>query len=434
LYVVTDIAKTEPDTLAPTVRAFSPADQATGVAIGADIVLTFSEAVKRGTGNIVLKTSGGSIIATYDAASSENLNIFGSTLTINPLADLGYNTGYKIEFASGSIKDIAGNSYAGVNDYIFTTDQHRNARPTGSVTISGTFTQGQTLSAANSLADLDGLGAIKYQWSAGGVLIQGAADSTYVLTQGDLGKAITVAASYTDGQGTLESVTSAALVDPLGKSVDLQAYSWKAHTLLDGVAVGIGSASQSTGSLGSTSFTGVTDTAITLSATRTVPTAEAVATSAAVSLQDAIAILKMIVGLDVNGTGKALSPYQALAADYDGNGLVQLSDAIGVLKHVVGLSAPDPTWHFVNEIDSTVPAKANLAPGVAQTNIAANLSGSSPVHVGLVGYLSGDVDGSFAGATGATALNTSYFTSLVAAHTELGSSFNLAQFGIYTTP
>ena len=31
------------------------------------------------------------------------------------------------------------------------------------------------------------------------------------------------------------------------------------------------------------------------------------------------------------------------------------------------------------------------------------------------------------------ALNTSYFTSLVAAHTELGSSFNLAQFGIYTT-
>jgi hypothetical protein len=308
-----------------------------------------------------------------------------------------------------------------------------NGLPTGAVTITGTATQGQTLTAANTLADLDGLGDISYQWSAAGTAITGATASTYVLTKGDMGKAITVAASYTDGQGTLESVTSAALVDPLGKSVDLQAYSWKAHTLLDGVAVGIGSASQSTGSLGSTSFTGVTDTAITLSATRTVPTAEAVATSAAVSLQDAIAILKMIVGLDVNGTGKALSPYQALAADYDGNGLVQLSDAIGVLKHVVGLSAPDPTWHFVNEIDSTVPAKANLAPGVAQTNIAANLSGSSPVHVGLVGYLSGDVDGSFAGATGATALNTSYFTSLVAAHTELGSSFNLAQFGVYTT-
>ena len=218
-----------------------------------------------------------------------------------------------------------------------------------------------------------------------------------------------------------------------GGMVDAMAYSWKAHTLLSDVSVAVAGNNQSftTNANGALSFAAASDPNASLSATRAIPTAEAVATSAAVSLQDAIAILKMIVGLDVNGTGKALSPYQALAADYDGNGLVQLSDAIGVLKHVVGLSAPDPTWHFVNELDSTVPAKANLAPGVAQTNIAANLSGSSPVHVGLVGYLSGDVDGSFAGATGATALNTSYFTSLVAAHTELVPGFNLAQFGIY---
>ena len=96
-----------------------------------------------------------------------------------------------------------------------------------------------------------------------------------------------------------------------------------------------------------------------------------------------------------------------------------------------GLTDPDPTWHFVNEIDSTVLLKANLAPGVAQTSIAATLSGTSRVHVGLVGYLSGDVDGSFAGASGAAALTTSYFSTLVGAHTELGLSFNAAQFGIY---
>ena len=212
--------------------------------------------------------------------------------------------------------------------------------------------------------------------------------------------------------------------------MDIQAYSWKAHTLLDGVSVGIGSTSQSTGSLGSTSFTAVTDTAITLSATRTVPSGEATTTSAAVNLQDAIAILKMIVGLEVNGTGKALSPYQALAADYDGNGQVQLSDAIGVLKHVVGLTAPDPTWYFVNEIDSTVPAKAGLTPGLPQTSIAATLSGTSPVHVGLVGYLSGDVDGSFAGATGAANLDqsqSSYFSDLLASNPWLHAS----QFGVY---
>ena len=169
------------------------------------------------------------------------------------------------------------------------------------------------------------------------------------------------------------------------------------------------------------------DASLTLTASRAIPSAEATATSAAVNLQDAIAILKMIVGLEVNGTGKALSPYQALAADYDGNGLVQLTDAIGVLKHVVGLTAPDPTWRFVNELDATVPSKTTLSPGVAQTSITASLSASSPVKVGLVGYLTGDVDGSYA-LGGSSSLTKTYFDALVAAHpTEL----SLAQFGVY---
>jgi len=98
----------------------------------------------------------------------------------------------------------------------------------------------------------------------------------------------------------------------------------------------------------------------------------------------------------------------------------------------VGLTAPDPTWYFVNEIDSTVPAKAGLTPGLPQTSIAATLSGISPVHVGLVGYLSGDVDGSFAGASGASALSTSYFSTLVSSHSDV-SGLSLAQFGVYTT-
>ena len=311
-----------------------------------------------------------------------------------------------------------------------------NDLPTGTVTISGTATQGQTLTAAHLLADADGMGTVSYQWSAGGTAISGATSSTYELTAAQVGKTITVAASYTDAHGATESKASSASAEVAGLSsgntVALQAYSWKAHTLLSDVSIAATGTSHSgsTDASGAASFTAVTDASLTLTASRAVPAAEAATTSAAVNLQDAIAILKMIVGLEVNGTGKALSPYQALAADYDGNGLVQLSDAIGVLKHVVGLTAPDPTWHFVNEIDSTVPAKAGLTPGEPQTSIAASLSGTSPVHVGLVGYLSGDVDGSFAGASGATALDSTYFTALVGAHSDL----SLAQFGIYTTP
>lgn len=109
------------DTTAPTVSTFSPADGAVSVAIASSIAITFSEAIQRGSGNIVLKTATGATIATFDAASSANLSLSGNTLTINPSADLAYSTGYAVEFASGTIKDLAGNSYVGTTSYNFST-------------------------------------------------------------------------------------------------------------------------------------------------------------------------------------------------------------------------------------------------------------------------------------------------------------------------
>ena len=84
-----------------------------------------------------------------------------------------------------------------------------NDAPTGSVTISGFTVQGQLLTASNNLADVDGLGAISYQWLVGGTSINGATANTYTPTQNDVGKTINVIASYTDLQGTDESVASA---------------------------------------------------------------------------------------------------------------------------------------------------------------------------------------------------------------------------------
>jgi Ca2+-binding RTX toxin-like protein len=109
------------DITPPAVEALNPADEATDVAINSNMVFTFSEDIQRGTGNIVLKTTVGVTIATYNAASSANLSISGNTLTINPTSDLFYSTGYKVEVAAGTIKDLAGNSYAGTTIYNFTT-------------------------------------------------------------------------------------------------------------------------------------------------------------------------------------------------------------------------------------------------------------------------------------------------------------------------
>ena len=85
-----------------------------------------------------------------------------------------------------------------------------NDDPTGAVTISGTATQGQVLTAVSTLADVDGIGTLAYQWSEGGVAISGATSSTLTLGQSQVGKAITVAVSYTDGGGTVETEVSSA--------------------------------------------------------------------------------------------------------------------------------------------------------------------------------------------------------------------------------
>ena len=300
-----------------------------------------------------------------------------------------------------------------------------NAAPTGSVTISGSAMPGQTLNAAHNLADADGLGSIGYQWRADGVAIALATQGSLGMTQAQTGKTITVTASYVDGDGNAEAVTGG-----FARPVSLLAFSWKAHTLLSGVhSEGNGHSGMTDGG-GAATLEGVSDIVLTLDANRAMPAMEAAASASAVNLQDAIAILKMIVGLEVNGANKPLSPYQALAADFDGNGSVGLTDAIGVLKHVVGLPSPEPTWHFANDADTSIPARAGLSPGLAPA-ISAELGWNSPVHVGLVGYLSGDVDGSYAGALGAADLDTTqpdYFTALVAAHPGL----SLAQFGVYS--
>ena len=106
------------------------------------------------------------------------------------------------------------------------TDQHGNAEsttsaavgpvtnindaPEGSVLIDNTTpAQGEVLTASNSLSDADGLSEpISYQWYRDGVAITGATGTTYTTTQTDVGSVISVVASYTDDQGTAESVSS----------------------------------------------------------------------------------------------------------------------------------------------------------------------------------------------------------------------------------
>lgn len=152
------------DTTAPTITSYSPADGSAGFAVSSNIDITFSEAIKAGTGTILLHSGS----ATSTTLAPITTSISGQTLTIDPTDNLAYNTHYYVTFSSVSsgsgseddgehdsedndhggssatatttayaITDIAGNNFIGTNVYDFTTGGDPFAPVTNAVTDAG---------------------------------------------------------------------------------------------------------------------------------------------------------------------------------------------------------------------------------------------------------------------------------------------------------
>ncbi|WP_245153567.1 S8 family serine peptidase [Chlorobaculum sp. 24CR] len=112
------------DTTAPVVSVFSPADGSSNAAVETNITLTFNEAIQAGNGSIEIHAGSptGTLLESFDAASSSHLAFSGSTLTIDPSSDLDPATHYYVTIGSGAVLDLAGNGYAGTTSYDFTTE------------------------------------------------------------------------------------------------------------------------------------------------------------------------------------------------------------------------------------------------------------------------------------------------------------------------
>jgi hypothetical protein len=110
------------DTTAPTISSLSPAANATGVARGTSVSVTFSEAmntstINAGTFTLTNNSTGAVVNATLSYSSNQR------RATLTPSANLAARTTYTARVLGGSsgVADLAGNRLASTRVWSFTT-------------------------------------------------------------------------------------------------------------------------------------------------------------------------------------------------------------------------------------------------------------------------------------------------------------------------
>ena len=103
------------DTGNPVVVSYNPTSAVEGVAVGSNLVLTFDEIIKKGTGmiTIVSKVDTQRINITSDAVT---IGTDKHILTINPVNDLQADQNYTVSLDRGIVTDLLGNKYMGLPD------------------------------------------------------------------------------------------------------------------------------------------------------------------------------------------------------------------------------------------------------------------------------------------------------------------------------
>ena len=413
------------DVVEPTVLSFTPYDGIGSVAIGSNIVLVFSEAIKSGVGTIAIHSGSatGPVVESYDTATSGNLTISGATLTINPTLDLANGTHYFVTLDAGSIKDIAGTdaydfttaATASLHDLNGSATFWKTGLPITAVTstlVSGSVVAGtQPIEFRNIQTAADGSRTIEI-WetslTAGinSVLLETALPTGSTATWQDatglpsgwnsspntdkpgqfiLGGIGTTALSA--GSVKLGTLTLTAPTNPQHFELSLTTGQLGNDTI---PAFALSSDSMTTGTDGLYQHLAMNDGTYTLASAKVSGTAE----SNAIKANDALAALKIAVGMNPNADGSAVSPYQYLAADVNHDGQVKAADALNILKMAVKLStAPEMEWLFVPE---SVGSESMSRTHVVWPDNPIPVTLDMDLDVNLIGIVKGDVDGSWA--------------------------------------
>ncbi|MEI6638709.1 MAG: Ig-like domain-containing protein [Chlorobium sp.] len=418
------------DTVAPTITTMTPADNTIAVPVDSNIVLTFSEAVKAGTGTIAIHSASatGTVVESYDVATSANLTIADNTLTINPTANLANSSHYFVTFDAGSIKDAAGNSFAGTTSYDFVTENVLNdligsarfwktGAPISNVTstLTPSASSGHPIEFRNIQTAADGSRTIEI-WETSSRTDISDLSFDLALPTGSVPTwqaATTLPAGWTSvatttvpaafmlaGLGSLTTPLSAGSVK-LG-TLTLSAPTNPSHFDLTLVMGSVGGTSISpfgivpdattTGSDGLYQHLDLVSDTYTLQTTKPI---DATIRGHAVTSGDALAALKIALLINPNSDGSPVSPYQYLAADVNKDGRVTSGDALNILKMAIQYpGAPTNEWLFEEQsVGSETMSRTAVHWPVVDLSIPLDHN----MTLDLIGIVKGDINGSWVG-------------------------------------
>jgi len=255
-----------------------------------------------------------------------------------------------------------------------------------------------------------GLGADGQDLSAGSTELSSSVASSKVM----------VKAAQTDSLALHSAANKTRAQATLNVTYNGHVYHWAKHVLMPQVELEVTSSNSS--ALVQTSELGVytlpnivADRSYHIQSAKVSRTADM---DAAITSADALAALKIAVGLNPNpdpdgsGPQRALpvSPYQLMAADINADGRVSSGDALAILKIAVGLSdAVAPHWRFVDETTAVWASHATrdaVYDGDGSSVWQALDGASAPNYVGV---LVGDVNASWTSPDAVDALPVNYF-------------------------
>mgnify|MGYP001565199317 CR=1 FL=1 len=223
----------------------------------------------------------------------------------------------------------------------------------GTPTISGTLSEGSTLSVSlAALTDADGRNenGFSYQWQRStdnGVSwsnIDAATNDYYTLTRDDGLAQVKVVVTHVDAGNNTETVESAASGEIAFSTVEGLFYDWYSQTVIQGVVISQGGETSTSSSDGTYDIAKGDDDDYSFAL-------EISNTGTGVDINDALLAFGLAFGETVtNSDGSQISAYQYYAADIDEDGDVDFSDAMDVFEMALShTSATASEWHFIDE-------------------------------------------------------------------------------------